>query len=84
MNYQAHIKKHTNEKGKYICQSCNQDFTQKHLLKKKHINRGMCTVEKNFECTQCKPSKWFKTSDALVTHGEKYHSREIPLLDCLK
>ena len=44
----------------------------------------MCTVQKNSKCTQSKPSKWFKTRDSLVTHGKKYHSREIPLLDCPK
>ena len=38
--------------------------------------------EKNYECTECKPSKWVKSAEFLEKHRKQYHTGEIPLLKC--
>ena len=37
---------------------------------------------KNYECTECKPSKWIKSAEFLEKHRKQYHTGKIPLLKC--
>ena len=39
-------------------------------------------MEKNYECTECKPSKWVKSAESLEKHRKQYDTGEIPLLKC--
>ena len=75
-------KEEADKMEKFIYNICQKSFITKQLLQK-HLYSGNCAVgEKNYECTDCKPSKWVKTPESLERHRKQYHIGEIPLLKC--
>ena len=81
------IREHTSKEDsqqleKFKCSICSKEFVTKQLLQK-HLYSANCgVVEKNYECTVCKPSKWIKSAESLEKHRKQYHTGEIPLLKC--
>ena len=67
------IREHTSKEDasqmeKFTCSICDKEFVTKQLLQK-HLYSGNCAVvEKNYECTECKPSKWVKSAESLDKH----------------
>ena len=47
------------------------------------MNADTCQIsEKNFECEEYKPSRWFMTNPSLVKHIKVYHTHEIEKFKC--
>ena len=64
------------------CPNCGKRFFTQALLKK-HLNADTCQIsEKNFECEECKPSRWFMTNQSLVKHIKVYNNHEIEKFKC--
>ena len=86
--FQSHVKGHGSKEQQkldktYKCPNCGRKgfFTQ--ALIKKHLNADTCQIsEKNFECEECKPSRWFMTNQSLVKHIKVYHTHEIEKFKC--
>ena len=81
------IREHTSKEDsqeleKFKCSFCSKEFVTKQLLKKHLYSANCAVVEKNYECTDCKPSKWIKSAESLEKHRKQYHTGEIPLLKC--
>ena len=81
------IKEHTSKEEaekleKFTCNICQKQFVTKQLLQK-HLYSGTCSVvQRTFECTECKPSKWLKSKKSLEKHTKQHHTGELPVLKC--
>ena len=80
-NFDGHMKKHRGDPKEHVCSKCQKHFYSAQSLAR-HIKRDTCTLTKNFECTQCKPSSWFLKKESLETHIKQSHTGEIKKYKC--